>query len=961
LGDQRYVKHCRDNNLPVPRGGEIAEDACNDTPGGTGHALYVQNDGRTEALKEEKLEETLIATMDEATVEREFWHTMSSSSSFSVQYANDVEGTYSRDFDAWDLSKMPTSSRCLLRLLPELIPGVTTPMLYIGMLFAHFCWHYEDNALYSINAMHTGAPKTWYCVPASAAGDLEKAADDIFANHPDRHHPLMHGAYMLMRKTVMMSPSILLARGVPVYRATQRPREIIVTFPRGYHSGFNHGFHTGEAINFAMPDWIPYGLASLQRYRAVGWLSVLDMERLIFDMAHRLARCKVRSPISCDAGVDHNRCIKALEEGEGSTQESASRRPAVQNPNFICLDRNTRSKDTIVGRALAAENIPGATEQEEKEEEENGWEDLMDREALTAVLWAVGGLIGWQQEVHDSALQSAAIARVKVLDEEERKGTGNMLIDRQLCCACNHILHTAWIEHDDNEDKTLTNASDYCLRRALAPRVCPDHMEFLGQSKPLRLILRYPAEYLQNLQHQLDILSPLALALPLAESAKATEVAQKWPLKGMTGETLGLAIRSSKQAQKSAIACTPPTPALCAFCRALRLSVVSLDSRSSFACSVLPSTHATSEDDTDSFKDKGDRKENASASNHPPACASNHPPARHVGCTCQSWNECLASADGRTKKNICRTMMPVAPLYRRKTFPTLQELLSGSLETVLSASVTPSAFRKHLLRLKPELKALVPALAQADADADAADMDSDHDTATVPSRSPAVSAHEEEVITEGEEKESDDVRARKRQKKTNQGKSALVGQDDSESDDVPLAVWKRKKPNTHNNSDEDDVPLAHRKQQPNQEQAAAVELEDSEDEDQPLAYKLQAKMAIRKVDATVDNFFQCDTPPDKQHQHKEDTADTNAKGGKGAKTSKGQHNFEVASEKAPSSSASNYKLSKKAVPQMDAEPTYGRKRWKVVNFMEKKRVDGSWAMTLRLVRKRKHAVPSSSR
>ena len=103
--------------------------------------------------------------------------------------------------------------------------------------------------------MHAGAPKTWYVVPGSAAAALEKAADDVFANHPDRYHPLMHGAHMLMRKTVIMSPSVLLARGVPVFRATQRPREIIVTFPRGYHSGFNHGFHTGEAINFAMPDW----------------------------------------------------------------------------------------------------------------------------------------------------------------------------------------------------------------------------------------------------------------------------------------------------------------------------------------------------------------------------------------------------------------------------------------------------------------------------------------------------------------------------------------------------------------------------------------------------------------------------------------------------------------------------------------------------------------------------------
>jgi hypothetical protein len=83
-------------------------------------------------------------------------------------------------------------------------------------------------------------------VPAYAAAQLEQIADEILGNHPDRNHPLMQGAHMLMRKTVMMSPSILLARGVPVFRATQRAREIIVTFPRGYHSGFNHGFHTGE-------------------------------------------------------------------------------------------------------------------------------------------------------------------------------------------------------------------------------------------------------------------------------------------------------------------------------------------------------------------------------------------------------------------------------------------------------------------------------------------------------------------------------------------------------------------------------------------------------------------------------------------------------------------------------------------------------------------------------------------
>jgi len=40
---------------------------------------------------------------------------------------------------------------------------------------------------------------------------------------------------------------------------TQEKGEFIITFPFGYHSGFNHGFNMAESTNFASPRWVEYG------------------------------------------------------------------------------------------------------------------------------------------------------------------------------------------------------------------------------------------------------------------------------------------------------------------------------------------------------------------------------------------------------------------------------------------------------------------------------------------------------------------------------------------------------------------------------------------------------------------------------------------------------------------------------------------------------------------------------
>lgn len=35
--------------------------------------------------------------------------------------------------------------------------------------------------------------------------------------------------------------------------------EFVITYPRGYHAGFNMGFNCAESVNFALDSWIEHG------------------------------------------------------------------------------------------------------------------------------------------------------------------------------------------------------------------------------------------------------------------------------------------------------------------------------------------------------------------------------------------------------------------------------------------------------------------------------------------------------------------------------------------------------------------------------------------------------------------------------------------------------------------------------------------------------------------------------
>ncbi|WCJ19298.1 Lysine-specific demethylase JMJ705 [Euphorbia peplus] len=159
------------------------------------------------------------------------------------------------------------------------IPGVTSPMIYIGMLFSWFAWHVEDHELHSMNFLHTGSPKTWYSIPGDYAFTFEEVIrTEAYGGSIDRLAALS----MLGEKTTLLSPEMVVSSGIPCCRLVQNPGEFVVTFPRAYHVGFSHGFNCGEAANFATPQWLKVAKEAAVRRAAMNYLPMLSHQQLLY-------------------------------------------------------------------------------------------------------------------------------------------------------------------------------------------------------------------------------------------------------------------------------------------------------------------------------------------------------------------------------------------------------------------------------------------------------------------------------------------------------------------------------------------------------------------------------------------------------------------------------------------------------------------------------------------------------
>ncbi|KAI5787065.1 JmjC domain, hydroxylase-domain-containing protein [Geopyxis carbonaria] len=200
-------------------------------------------------------------------LEKAYWRTLTYNSPL---YGADMPGSlFDESTTSWNVAKLEN----LLDCLGKKLPGVNTAYLYLGMWKSTFAWHLEDMDLYSINYIHFGAPKQWYSISRADKSKFEQLMKSIWPNDAKKC------SQFLRHKTFLVSPSLLATHGIKANKVVHHQGEFVITFPFGYHSGYNLGYNCAESVNFATNSWLQYG-RNAKKCDCVGDSVFVDVEEI---------------------------------------------------------------------------------------------------------------------------------------------------------------------------------------------------------------------------------------------------------------------------------------------------------------------------------------------------------------------------------------------------------------------------------------------------------------------------------------------------------------------------------------------------------------------------------------------------------------------------------------------------------------------------------------------------------
>ncbi|VDK55562.1 unnamed protein product [Anisakis simplex] len=272
-------------------------------------------------------------------VEKHYWKTILQGEPI---YGADTPGSIcDSDLKEFNMNRLGT----ILDMLNESgvkIKGVNTVYLYFGMWKTTFPWHTEDMDLYSINYVHFGEPKFWYAIATESNNHFERLCAQSFPNAAKSCKSFMR------HKNFIISPQILRRNNIHFGTMIQYANEFIITFPRGYHMGFNMGYNCAESTNFASDRWIDFGKNAMvcacrpdsveidmrpfmKRFRVNEfneWHQYWYGERIVRDNKKRSAGTSKRQPIHEDNIADIEPTKK---QRRGSEKNGGIRGPFIDD------------------------------------------------------------------------------------------------------------------------------------------------------------------------------------------------------------------------------------------------------------------------------------------------------------------------------------------------------------------------------------------------------------------------------------------------------------------------------------------------------------------------------------------------------------------------------------------------------------------------------------------------------